>query len=147
MDESLVRNWVADLKDQYVNLFILMERALEIPLDAPNSEKRQADLNAEIASRMQVIEGRMRRLTRELGDWRRTSQNAPVDLRKQVDEFFQLLDQGLTALQGRLDSHTVSVRERQTQLAETIRNLQRNRRGVKRYGAMAPKPKLLDSEA
>jgi len=146
VNEGYVLQTLAELKELYTNLFLLMERSLALSADDADGEARLAKLNAEIATRMQVADGRARRLRHELGDWRRR-EDVPADLRRQVDEFLDLLDQGLNALQSQIEKRVSALREQQGELAKAIRHLQRSRHGMRQYRSAGRPSKLLDSEA
>ncbi|MCX7015028.1 MAG: hypothetical protein NTW86_21155 [Candidatus Sumerlaeota bacterium] len=145
MNEDTIRQMLSEIRSHYTHLFVQMERALGDGPDAPAGAQLE-NLNAEIANRMVIVEGKMRRLRLELGDWPNRRDLSPP-LRGEVEGFFNLLEKGLQALQKRLEAHVARTRQEHRELAEAIRALQRNRRGVRHYRAAGRGAKLLNSEA
>lgn len=135
------------LKDIYAELFVLMEQVQAQSLEPRHEHQAMLRQNAEVARRMQVADGALRAFIAQIGHWPELRRQLDPRLRDDVARFLDTLEQGLAGMKTRLHGHLQVLLKEQQDVAASIREIHKNRLGMRGYRQGAKDASLFDSKA
>ncbi|MBN1868403.1 hypothetical protein JW916_14045 [Candidatus Sumerlaeota bacterium] len=144
-DPQLLRALLNDARDSYGRLMVLTEHTLQ---GDPVKEAAQAlAFQKQIEELMTQSELQLASLMECIEPWSERRRIFPPDLTAEVDKFLGLLQKGLTGLLSQIEHRVELIRERQTELRETLGKLDQQRQGIQGYRpANTPRPGYLDDK-
>lgn len=140
MADALICESMNSVRQLYAELFGCQERA--VTLDPVEDARALANVNKRISELQKEIQEKMPPLTAELDKWRGNRSGYPADVNQIVDEFLELLEQGIRHCLDMIEKRSRELGDRRDALKKNILSARTHRKkmsGYKTSGHSAPR--------